>query len=271
MDPPGDQDLFCPRCRYNLRGLITPRCPECGLTFSQDQWQTGFLRENIPTWLDRCDPGQPHQVLLRSLYELIRDTLRPRRLVATLDLNGPLVPAALIFTFGIGWLYILTTVLIAVATYIHTSASPFASLKSAAFFWTPRILIVALGYATVLSLLLISRDLIRVARPTPRHYLRLVAYWIPMAATYVLVPFAVMVLAIPDFTLDGPPLWLLPAFFVAVATVTSATRRRKPKRGARFGLALIALVICAALVHLGQRLIDALLPATLDPPWSIYF
>ena len=25
-----DRDAFCPVCRYNLRGLTVPRCPECG-------------------------------------------------------------------------------------------------------------------------------------------------------------------------------------------------------------------------------------------------
>ena len=25
-----DRDAWCPACRYNLRGLTSPRCPECG-------------------------------------------------------------------------------------------------------------------------------------------------------------------------------------------------------------------------------------------------
>jgi hypothetical protein len=31
-----DRDVPCPRCGYNLRGLRTPRCPECGTVF---RWQ----------------------------------------------------------------------------------------------------------------------------------------------------------------------------------------------------------------------------------------
>ena len=31
-----NRDLPCPKCRYNLRMLSTPRCPECGITF---RWQ----------------------------------------------------------------------------------------------------------------------------------------------------------------------------------------------------------------------------------------
>lgn len=31
-----DRELHCPLCDYNLRGLIDPRCPECGHRFSWD-------------------------------------------------------------------------------------------------------------------------------------------------------------------------------------------------------------------------------------------
>ncbi len=38
--PPGPEglaeDLPCPKCQYNLRGLTLPRCPECGFAFD---WQ----------------------------------------------------------------------------------------------------------------------------------------------------------------------------------------------------------------------------------------
>ncbi|MFQ5806050.1 MAG: YIP1 family protein [Phycisphaerae bacterium] len=49
--PPGlpddwvfDRDLPCPTCRYNLRMLHTPRCPECGTVF---RWQ-GLLHIGCP-------------------------------------------------------------------------------------------------------------------------------------------------------------------------------------------------------------------------------
>ncbi len=44
-----DRDLPCPKCRYNLRMLSTPRCPECGTVF---RWQT-LLHITCP----RC--GEP--------------------------------------------------------------------------------------------------------------------------------------------------------------------------------------------------------------------
>src|SRR5687767_7734312 len=31
------EDLLCPLCDYNLRGLIEPRCPECGYRFEWAQ------------------------------------------------------------------------------------------------------------------------------------------------------------------------------------------------------------------------------------------
>jgi hypothetical protein len=34
-----DRDAKCPRCAYNLRGLASDRCPECGETFSVESLQ----------------------------------------------------------------------------------------------------------------------------------------------------------------------------------------------------------------------------------------
>jgi hypothetical protein len=39
-----DRDLYCPTCRYNLRMLHMPRCPECGTVF---RWQ-GLLHIGCP-------------------------------------------------------------------------------------------------------------------------------------------------------------------------------------------------------------------------------
>lgn len=47
--PPGlDEDVTCPKCEYNLRGLTLPRCPECGFTF---EWS------DVPRF--RTPPGPP--------------------------------------------------------------------------------------------------------------------------------------------------------------------------------------------------------------------
>ena len=38
------QDLLCPLCDYNLRGLTDPRCPECGYRFEWDQLRDEKLK-----------------------------------------------------------------------------------------------------------------------------------------------------------------------------------------------------------------------------------
>src|SRR5438552_2051630 len=49
-----DQDLHCPVCDYNLRGLIHPRCPECGHAF--------VLRKLL-------DAGKLHPYLFEHRYQ----------------------------------------------------------------------------------------------------------------------------------------------------------------------------------------------------------
>jgi hypothetical protein len=67
-----DREIACPLCGYNLRGLLEPRCPECGYTFD---WEPlihpppahRFLFEHHPehnvrsffhTWLMGLRPGR---------------------------------------------------------------------------------------------------------------------------------------------------------------------------------------------------------------------
>lgn len=54
-----EADVLCPRCSYNLRGLIQLRCPECGLTFAREdldvekRWQRGLFefRPGVASYL----------------------------------------------------------------------------------------------------------------------------------------------------------------------------------------------------------------------------
>ena len=71
----------CPLCLYNLRGLIEPRCPECGLQFE---------------WPELLDPQrQRHRYLFehhaeRNLWSFFRTVLgglRPRKFWTTLKPN----------------------------------------------------------------------------------------------------------------------------------------------------------------------------------------
>src|SRR5262245_60898704 len=52
-EAPGvDRDVLCPLCEYNLRGLVEPRCPECGYSFEwaelldRDRWTHPWLFEH---------------------------------------------------------------------------------------------------------------------------------------------------------------------------------------------------------------------------------
>lgn len=65
--------VHCPLCEYDLRGLIEPRCPECGYRFD---------------WAELLDPGrQVHLYLfeqypkrnIRAFYRTVLGGLRPRR------------------------------------------------------------------------------------------------------------------------------------------------------------------------------------------------
>ena len=273
VDAADERDVLCPRCRYNLRGLPTPRCPECGLTFTPEEWQTGVLREHIPTWLDRCDPWQPHQVLLRSLYELVHGALRPGWLLAKLDLDGPLLPAALMFIFGVFWLYVLMTALVAVAIYVHTGASPFAALLSAALSWSPAVLVVALMPAAGTYALVSLPQVLHVGRLSARQHLRLAAHWLPAAGAYVAVPLAAL-LATPDLVLgqsaSWPGLMLTPLGIVLCVVVARRYRRAPRLRGGTRRLALgIALLLAGGM--LAGWLASCLLPTSLDPPLWVYF
>ncbi len=269
MDPREPPDVFCPRCGYNLRGLPLPRCPECGLTQPEDAWRTGVLRESIPTTLDRCDPWQPHQVLLRSLWELIRGTLAPRRLVTTLDLDGPLTRAALMLAFGGLWLYALTTLVLAAATFLHAGTSPAAALRSAALYWTPRVAIVALTVA-LLTLGIVSHPSVtRLARPSARRTLRLAACWLPVSAAHVSIPLTLLLLVCPSF-IEG--LTYLPPLVGGLLSLTALRRRGpRPPAGSTRTATVLALLCFLAWCLATPVLAHFLLPTSLDPPLWIYF
>jgi hypothetical protein len=67
------ENVRCPLCDYDLRGLTEPRCPECGYQFA---------------WADLTDPArQLHPYLfehhprhnLRSFVRTMARAMRPRR------------------------------------------------------------------------------------------------------------------------------------------------------------------------------------------------
>src|SRR5947207_2344425 len=70
---PTEEAIHCPLCDYDLRGLIEPRCPECGYRFD---------------WKDLRDPTRRlHPYLfehhpernIRALLRTVRASQRPKR------------------------------------------------------------------------------------------------------------------------------------------------------------------------------------------------
>ena len=265
MAPDADRTLFCPRCKYNLRGLTTPRCPECGLTFPDEQWQSGLLREHIPTWLDRCDPWQPHQVLIRSLYELFRCGLRPGWVLTRLDLHGPLWSAGLMLVFGTLWLYFICTLLIAGASVLHTNGSPYAALRFAAFTWTPRVLALILPVSGLTAVCATFVPAVCWGRTRGRPMLRLVGYWVPTACAPVLLLVPVLV-ALPPITpaLFGTlvPVCGLPGL---IAVLRSFGKGGRVPRSRGLAVALWCYATWIVLFAVA-KLASQVVPGTLEPP-----
>ena len=70
-EPPADADLACPLCGYNLRGLVDPRCPECGFAF---KWAELLdERRSRHPWLFEHGRGG------RTLFATYVRTCLPRR------------------------------------------------------------------------------------------------------------------------------------------------------------------------------------------------
>lgn len=97
-------DFLCPLCSYNLRGLTTPRCPECGYTFtwsnlaSAQQATHPYLfehhpRRNLWSFLRTLAAGVLPRLFWRTLTAF--HAVRPRRLAAyhVLALLLTLLPA----------------------------------------------------------------------------------------------------------------------------------------------------------------------------------
>jgi hypothetical protein len=256
--------VFCPRCRYNLRGLSVARCPECGLTFSAEEWAAGVLRENVASWLDRCDPWQPHEVLIRSLCELVHGALRPGWVVRKLDLRGPLWAAGLMLVCGAIWLYVLTIVLVGAATVLHTGASPAAALRWTGVVWGPRMVAVALLSGGLVYGLMAALGIPRVLRRGWREQLRLLGYWVPSAAAWAVVPVGVALLIAGDVvTVIWHP-WPLLAGLPAVPVLL-----RGAERWSR-GRLLWCGVLLAAFGWGCPALAKALLPGDLEVGMWVY-
>jgi hypothetical protein len=72
------QDLNCPMCAYNLRGLPEPRCPECGFHFS---WEELRAKARLHPYLFEYHPERN----IRSFVRTLIGSLWPTRFWASIN------------------------------------------------------------------------------------------------------------------------------------------------------------------------------------------
>src|SRR5437762_9083583 len=92
---PTEEAIHCPLCDYNLRGLIEPRCPECGYRFDWDDLQNP-AKKTHPYLFE-------HQ-RRRNVYVFARTVigqLLPRRFWSSVRPSQPSNPSRLALYFGI--------------------------------------------------------------------------------------------------------------------------------------------------------------------------
>ena len=255
----------CPRCTYDLRAQLEPRCPECGLTFPPAQWQAGILREQRPTRLDRADPWQPHQVLWAGLRDLLHALANPRWVLHQIDLEGPLRAAVLALLSGLLWLTAACTGLLAWATCRAAEVSPYAGLMAAVRFNVPKSL--APGVLTAAGLLaLVARPrVIRVSRLRARHALRLAGWWIPATTALAVAPFVLGALLRPEMGSAAGGAGPVVAAVVSLRGGWILRGGEGPRTGVRLADVLGGLALLVAVV-----LAQILLPPTLEPPLTLY-
>lgn len=104
------EDIACPLCDYNLRGLREPRCPECGFRFQ---------------WPDLLDPARrKHPFLfehhpeqnIRSFAKTLVASVRPKRFWTTLHPAQPSRPRRLLFYWAVPAIPFLLSALLLMAS-----------------------------------------------------------------------------------------------------------------------------------------------------------
>jgi len=148
-DPPSqfafDEDIFCPQCGYNLRGVESDRCPECGREFDR-----ATLRVSAIPWVHRHEIGR-FRAYWRTVWFV---TARTKRFAEELWR-----PVAFGDAQRFRWLTVLNLCLsIPLIVAVPIVLEFFPSLKDpiveeiVAMIWT----IVAVGVALVLALVAIT-------------------------------------------------------------------------------------------------------------------
>jgi hypothetical protein len=120
---PQSEDVHCPMCEYNLRGLSEPRCPECGFRFE---------------WAELRDARRrPHRYLfehhpeanVKSFWKTVAGGLRPWRFWKELHPGMPSRPGRLVLYWLIGCALAFAAVLAFAVPLAKTLASAAAQVR----------------------------------------------------------------------------------------------------------------------------------------------
>ena len=84
LRPGDDEDIYCPHCGYNLRGLTSGRCPECG-----NVCDLATMSRSLIPWLHRAEVGR-----VRAWWQTCWMALRrPGQLAASINAPCPYADA----------------------------------------------------------------------------------------------------------------------------------------------------------------------------------
>ncbi len=108
-----DHDVPCPLCEYNLRGLVEPRCPECGYTFD---WPEVLDVQRRPhAFLYEHHPERPWWAFARTLL----GTCRPTPFWQSLHPTQPTSRRRLLTYWGLVSAVYVVLLLTQVAIFLH--------------------------------------------------------------------------------------------------------------------------------------------------------
>lgn len=263
-DAADETPLDCPACGYDLRGFADARCPECGSRFDIAQLRAGAARLNQTTWLDTADVWQPHQLFVRSLYELLAGAFQPNARLARVDVNGPAAAAVAMFLLGEFWISMLCAVPLAMGIALQTETSPTGAVRAAMIYWMPRLLFVRWTMYAFICWPAMDSRLLRVVGVTALGRFRVIAYWLPALGFWCSVPLAVFIAVTPDFALSLA--WTAPILTGCLALFGIArVAGRRLRSIATFAVACGILSMCA-----GGFAASHLLPGSLMPPVWIF-
>jgi hypothetical protein len=116
-------DLLCPLCDYPLRGLIDPRCPECGHTFDWDELVT--RETNRHPFLFESQPKRN----VWSFFKTFLAGLRPRRFFTLLKPSEPIHIRRLI----VYW--VLCVMLLPLASAVNVARMTLRDYQASKLYW----------------------------------------------------------------------------------------------------------------------------------------